>query len=96
MAVNSAAINAYLSFLRKLKNVKRLHGATYRNDKIPGKTAAELATLPTGLPKNEQFIKFVIDSDESKYVNYVGNSHHWTTKYCWENALPKILEKLDI
>lgn len=86
----------YLSFLRKFNHARRLHAATYRNGKIPGKTAKELAALPTGLPSGERLVKFIIDRDEDKYVNYTGNSHHWTTKYCWETAIPSVFDGLGL
>ena len=80
----------YCNFLARLKNCQHLHAITYRDGKIPGKTAKELASQATGLPSSERTIKFIIDQDKDKYVNYVGNAHHWTTEYCWSTAIPQI------
>lgn len=80
----------YTYFLAKIKNCKHLHAITYRNGKILNKTAKELASQPTSLPLSEKVVKFIIDQDKDKYINYVGNSHHWTTEYCWNTAIPQI------
>ena len=86
----------YLSLFAKIPATKVLHAITYRNGKIPGKTAKELANQPLALPHAGKTLKFIIDADESKYVNYVGNEHHWTTSYCWLEAIPKIFDALEI
>lgn len=48
------------------------------------------------LPSSVHYEKVVIEDVSSKYTSYKNNSHHWTTKYCWENFIPHLMAKLEI
>lgn len=78
-----------------LKNVIIFHGVAYRNDKIQNKTAHELAKIDIGLPSIYKCHQFIVENKD-KYMEYVGNVHHWTTSYCWKTVIPLVLKSLYI
>lgn len=88
----------YLSLFAKIPLTNSLHVVIYNSEswKIPGKTVKELASQSLVLPKNGKAVKFIIESDDGKYVKYAGNQHHWTTTYCWREVLPTIFEHLGL
>ena len=83
-------IDRHRSFLHKIDYAKKLYVFAYRNGRIPGKTAEELARLQTYVQQDNDILKFLVVNDNDKYLDYKGNEHHWTTKYCWTHVIPAI------
>lgn len=97
--INQTKIESYNNFITKLQsnNVQILHAITYRNNKISNQTAESLSRLNLNINEDVgKILKFIIDNDKYKYIDYVGNSHHWTTSYCWNIAIRKILTCFNI